>query len=343
MIRSVRSIILVFILVTIAAWIPSSRTRADSQMSPAFADSAYDLINAVNVLRATYGLAPYVISPILMASAQGHADYLAATGTVSHTGLGGSSVTDRILAAGYPLAGELSMGGFRSENIIAGSEAMTVQAAVSQWTGDAPHLTTMTSPHLTEIGAGVTVNGGRVYYVIDCAQPTTSGVVQTAGATVTSGTVVASPGSVILPIVIVTPNANGDVIHEVKAGQSLWQIAIAYETKIDEIKRLNNLLDNNIYPGDKLLIRNVAVLTPTAPIEPTVMDVVSSPTNTSTLTPTIVSPTVPPAITRTATPVSTNTVMGIAIGIIALALLGGGVFIRLGSSNKPNVSKKERL
>jgi len=32
----------------------------------------------------------------------------------------------------------------------------------------------MVSQNLTEIGAGVAVSGGRVYYVIDCARPTTS-------------------------------------------------------------------------------------------------------------------------------------------------------------------------
>ncbi|HEX6269602.1 MAG TPA: LysM peptidoglycan-binding domain-containing protein [Anaerolineales bacterium] len=45
------------------------------------------------------------------------------------------------------------------------------------------------------------------------------------------------------------------MIHEVKFGQTLWQIAISYDARIDEIKSLNNLFDNNLYPGKKLLIK----------------------------------------------------------------------------------------
>jgi LysM repeat protein len=306
---------------------------------PQLADSPYNLINAVNALRASYGLAPYSISSILMSTAQGHADYMAATGNVSHTGVGGSSVTDRLLAAGYPLAGDLSLGGFRSENITSGSEGTSsAQAAVNQWTGDAPHLNTMISSNLTEIGAGVTVNGGRVYYVIDCARPTNSGIPQMAGAPVGSGSAITPGGGVIIPVVVVTPNADGDVIHEVKAGQTLWQIAISYETKIDEIKRLNNVFDNNIYPGNKLLIKKDVVAVQTLPVETLTPEVTSSPTSLSTPTATIIppTPTFPPVNGLPST--SRNNVMGIAMGIIVLALLGGGVVAWLGNSKKsPNI------
>ena len=65
------------------------------------------LIDAVNALRSSHGLASYSINSALMAAAQAHADFMAVTGKASHTGLGGSSVTERLLAAGYPLAGGL--------------------------------------------------------------------------------------------------------------------------------------------------------------------------------------------------------------------------------------------
>ena len=142
-------------------------TRAHAERKPISADSPYDLIDAVNSLRDTSGLSAYSINSILMYTAQAQAEFMAATGNVSHAGPGGISVTDRLLAAGYPLAGDLSLGGFRSENIISGSEGMSAQAAINAWSGDAPHLNTMTSPNLAEIGAGVAVANGRVYYVID--------------------------------------------------------------------------------------------------------------------------------------------------------------------------------
>jgi uncharacterized protein YkwD len=298
------------------------------------AASPYDLINAVNAVRASYGLAPYGISSILMSAAQGHADYMAATGNVSHTGLGESSVTDRLLAAGYPLAGDLSLGGFRSENITSGGEGASAQSAVNQWTGDALHLNTMISPNLTEIGAGVTVNGGRTYFVIDCAQPTNNGVPQTAAAPLGSGSAVPpAGGGVIIPVVVVTPNADGDVIHEVKAGQTLWQIAISYQTKIDELKRLNNLFDNNIYPGTKLLIKK-DVAAPTLPAETPALEATSSPTRMQPSTVTVIPPAGTSTPVREMSSASQTKVMRIVIGIIVFALLGGGVVAWLGNSKK---------
>ena len=93
----------------------ASNLKAEAEEKPHLAGSPLELINAVNELRVSSGLAPYSINSILMATAQAHADYMAATGTVSHMGLGGTSVTGRLLAAGYPLAGDLSLGGFRPE------------------------------------------------------------------------------------------------------------------------------------------------------------------------------------------------------------------------------------
>ncbi len=310
----------------------ASVSHAKTQVKPQLAASPQDLINAVNVLRASYGLAPYGISSTLMSVAQGQADYMAATGKVSHTGVGGSSVTDRLLAAGYPLAGDLSLGGFRSENITSGSETTSAQAVVNQWSGDALHLTTMISPDLNEIGAGVTVNGGKAYFVIDCAQSTIGGVPQTAGSPAAGGSTLI-PGGVIVPVVAVTPNADGDIIHDVKAGQTLWQIAISYGTKIDEIKRLNNLFDNNIYPGSKLLVKKGEGVAATLPPESAMIEATTAQTGLSTLTGTALPPTLASTPVNGVPSASSNGVVAIVIAIIALALLGGMV-AWLGKSNK---------
>ncbi len=269
-----------------------------------------------------------------MSTAQNQADYMAATGKVSHTGAGGSSVTDRLLAAGYPLAGQLSLGGFRSENITSGSEGMPAQAAVNQWMGDSVHLDTMTSATLTEIGAGITASGGRVYFVIDCARSTDSGEPQPAGTSVAGGSTVVAGGGVIILVIVSTPDADGNLIHEVKAGQTLWQIAISYSTKIDEIKRLNNLFDNNIYPGTKLLIRQGAIFTPTLPIDIPTVDVTLSLTNLPTSTDTLLAPTMISTPFSIPLPASTNHIMVSVIGIIAVAFLGGIVFASLGNTKK---------
>ena len=334
--RPISTIITAFALSALITLSTVTSSYAGWDTKPKLAGSPFDLVNAVNALRASYGLAPYSISPILMYTAQSQADFLAATGTMTHTGPGGSGLTDRLLAAGYPLAGELSAGGFRAENITGGNESMPAQAAVDQWTGDALHLNTMLSPNLTEIGAGVAVSNGRVYYVIDCARPTTSGAPEASTPVAGSGSTAPAREAPIAISIVSTPNSNGDVIHEVQFGQTLWQLAIAYNVKLDEIKGLNNLFDNSIYPGTKLLIKT-GVVQPTAAHTETPG---ADQTAISTTTPTF--PIVRPTLTSThvvtplppSPPANTNTIMGVMIGIIVLALLGGGLFTWLGSSKK---------
>jgi len=312
-------------LVTLLGLTTASSSRAESLNRPRAAGSPYDLINAVNELRTSYGLAPYSINSILMYTAQAQAEFMAATANVTHAGPGGIGLTDRLLAAGYPLAGDLSAGGFRAENITSGNENRTAQSAVEGWTRDALHLNTMISPNLSEIGAGVALANGKVYYVIDCALPIIVGLPQGS----TSDPAVEAPLSV--PI-LSTPNSDGDVIHEVMPGQSLWQIAIAYKVTIEDIKRLNNLFDNNIYPGSKLLIKTNVVLPtatltvmPTSPSHMTSTGVPVSPTVTLLPTVTIIWSEKP-----TSAAVKDIPILGIAIGILVLALLGGAVFTWLG-------------
>lgn len=335
--RATTAVVLVFSLLSGA-----STSRAASSVRPRAASSAYDLINAVNALRASHGLALYSISPILMATAQAHADYMAATGNVSHIGSGGSTVTERLLAAGYPLAGDLSLGGFRSENITAGNETKTAQDAVNGWTGDTLHLTTMISPSLTEIGAGVSVNGGRVYYVIDCALPTTHSPPQAAETAIGTESTVVPGGAVLIAVTLVTPNADGDIVHEVQAGQTLWQIAISYGTKIDELKRLNNLYDNNIYPGDKLLIRKGATDATNTPVTASTVEMASIATNPPTSTATVAVSTATVAVTAAPMSISTSRVMSVAIGIITLALLAGIFFIGMSDPRQTKRKTKEK-
>jgi len=67
----------------------------------------------------------------------------------------------------------------------------------------------------------------------------------------------------VIPIKIASPNPDGSLVHEVQEGQTLWNIAAAYQVKLSEILRLNGLTDGSlIYPGQKLLIKTSS-LTPT--------------------------------------------------------------------------------
>jgi uncharacterized protein YkwD len=283
---AVQVVVLVICALTLSAFVGNSRPSAYP-----WAQDAYSVIDGVNALRTAQGLAPYAVSSTLMAVAQAQAEYMASTGTITHTGPDGSRPYQRGMAAGYPLAGQIPPG-FYSENIVGGPD-MSPQAAVQIWTGDAPHMNTMTSPNLQDIGAGVAVSGGMVYYVIDAARPTTSGLPQayTPGAAESS---FSSANELIMPVTKSTPNAKGEIIHEVQAGQSLWQIAIEYGVKIDQIRALNQLSAAYlINPGDTLLIMTVGTPTP----------VPSTPAPAPTVTATMPPPaTIEPAPMATLTP-----------------------------------------
>jgi uncharacterized protein YkwD len=261
---------LVFVLAFSA--LPSGSTQALPLFSVPLQSSS-ELISAVNSLRASNGLPPYNTHPTLMQIAQAQADYMAAIGGSTHYGPDGSRPFQRALAAGYSVAGDLSLGGWFSENI-QGNPGLTPSGAVSAWQGDAPHLGTMLSPNLFDVGAGVSKNGNTVYYVLDAgASGTSSGNPGLPGTITAPGTPLVS--QYMVPITVNTPNADGSIFHEVQYGQTLWSIAIAYNTRIESIKLLNNLRGNDIQPGQKLLVMKIATPlpvtdTPTVtPSEPT--------------------------------------------------------------------------
>jgi uncharacterized protein YkwD len=296
------------------------------------ASDASAVIDAVNSLRSSHGLPPYGVSSILMGTAQAQADYMASIGSTTHTGPGGVTTTQRLLAAGYPLAGDLSLGGFRSENVV-GSPGMTAAEAVNAWTGDSVHLHTMLSTDLTEIGAGVSEQSGVSYYVIDCARPTTSGEPQdySPGAEAQYN---AGLNEIIVPVAISTPNSQGEVIHEVQSGQSLWQIAISYGVKINDIRGLNQLATAYVInPGDTLLIKTVDTPTPAPPTA-----IPTSPVAPPTVAATDATNTVVPTESATPTPAAAHadaTKAGTAVGAIILVALAAAGLVAWAGKARP--------
>jgi LysM repeat protein len=198
---------------------------------------------------------------------------------------------------------------------------MSAADAVASWTEDSVHLHTMLSSDLQEIGAGVSESDGVFYYVIDCARPTTSGAPQayTPGA---ESAYSEGLDEIIVPVSLSTPNAKGEIIHDVKPGQSLWQIAISYGVKIVQIRDLNQLPTAYlINPGDTLLIKTVEPPTPPPPTAipttpaalPTAAKSTQRPTDIPTPTPTPAPP--------LASPVDAGGAVG-AIIFVALAAAG---------------------
>jgi LysM repeat protein len=287
--------------------------------SPNF--TAQELIVEVNDLRAAENLLPFKTNSILMTIAQSHADYIASTGVMTRFNANGVPPFQRAITAGYSVAGDLSQGGLFSENIGSGS-GLTVSDIVGIWQGDAEDLQTMISADLKDVGAGVAVVGGVTYYVLDAGASTDDSAIPSLPATGTPLT-----GTQPVAVIISTPLEDGTVYHLVQANEALWSIALNYNTTVEDLKLLNRLSTNDIYEGQKLLIRKAEVKTAT----PTIMVTATFGIPTSTATHPVT-----PTITATATPLPVPPTSrqngGVVVGIIILlALIAAGIGAWLGS------------
>jgi uncharacterized protein YkwD len=311
----------------------SGSARGPGMAAPA---NGYDLVNAVNSLRAANGLPPYNINSILMTIAQNQADYLASTGGVyGHIGAGGTRPYQRALAAGYSVAGDLSMGGLFSENWAASS---SVQSAVNSWMGDATHRETMLSSDLADIGGGIASGGGMNYYVIDAGLSTGSKAPSsssTGGGTavvIVSGTPVSQEPTIAM-VIVNTPDQSGIIYYTVLPGQTLSQIAMAYKTTVNQIKLYNNLTSDTIYAGQKLFIAKAGTLTPTLPSATATRDL-----STFTPLPTLIVQTDTPTATETpipAAPVSAPAGAGGAVAAIILVALVAAALVAWAGRSRP--------
>lgn len=329
MTHRIRLIFLISILALLVAPSTDESVRAQSPAAPRFA-TAYELIEAVNGLRARNGLPAYTVNSILMGTAQSQANYNASTGISSHVGPGGSSYSDRLIAAGYSFV-------FRSENHMSASPDITGWGLVthSGWS-DSAHQHTMLSPDLCEVGAGVATGGALAYYVLDAACPSGSG--GSSYTAVPGDTSVIGGGGAPTVVVVIpnTPKPDSSTSHLVRPGETLWSIAIAYKTTIVELKTINRLTSDNIYPGDTLMI-----FLPKATQTP-------APTATGTPYPTatpFVFWTVTSSPEPTASPVPLSPVTGgngmIIVGVIIVtALILAGMFTAAGARKNRKSSEK---
>jgi uncharacterized protein YkwD/LysM repeat protein len=327
--------ILLLLMVSLAP-VQAASARSMVSKEPMGQPGASELINAVNALRASRGLSALKVHPILMQTAQSQANALLASGgAVGHSRPGGMTYTEQLIQLGYPLAGDLSLGGFRSENYVFGNN-LSVQDAIQFWLGDEPHTNTMLSPNYIDIGAGVAVGSdGTVYLVIDCARPTSSGLPQSDAALVLTVTVESQSellNQYIIPVSLSTARPDGLVYHKVQYGQSLWSIAIAYGTTINNLRALNNLSDTTVYEGQVLIVQRGA----TQPaISPAAVTASPSPIPMS-LTPTNGEPSASPTMAAppyTETPASSKAAgsssPGLMIGIFVLVMMLGAAMAAL--------------
>jgi LysM repeat protein len=149
---------------------------------------------------------------------------------------------------------------------------------------------------------------------------------------VPGSTPIITSGTSATPVVVIpnTPKPDGSISHIVQPGETLWSIAIAYKTTINELKNINRLTSDDIYPGNTLI-----VLLPNDTPTPL-------PTSTSTPYPspspfifwTVTSSPAPTASAMPTSPVPGGNGVVIAGVIITLAMIAAGIITAAGAGKK---------
>ncbi|WP_326545249.1 CAP domain-containing protein [Mycolicibacterium sp. ND9-15] len=114
------------------------------------------LLNEINAARAANGCGPVAANPQLSAAAARQANDMLANNVRSHTGSDGSSVGQRITAAGYTQYANVGEIIFWSTGVGA-----VPAAAVNWWMNSPGHRAIITDCGMTEAGVAVVRNGAR--------------------------------------------------------------------------------------------------------------------------------------------------------------------------------------
>ncbi len=314
---------------------PTQQPPTATSQPPSQPPTPSQVIEAINNLRLSHGIAPLGVHPVLMRIGQMEAEGIAG-GMGGHWRPNGLTLGQWLISLGYPLSGDLTLDGYRSENW---GFARSAEEAIAMWLGDDEHTNTMLSLDRSDIGVGIAYSAGDEAYVIvvETALQTRSGQQQSEAAAILTGipqTQVAYAGMLtqaakdgVLPqnmaaISLATALPDGNVYHDVKYGQTLWSIAIAYGTTIKQLQQLNGLTDTTVQTGQHLLVMQNA----TQPAPSSIPQILVFPTH-SLSTPTMVStplPVLTPKPTMSERNRRNNMFGLIAIGVAALFL--GGLF-----------------
>jgi LysM repeat protein len=231
----------------LGAILPARAARAASPKQV----SAYELIIAMNTLRVSNGLPALIEDPIVNAVAQSTAQIMADNNMSWHIG----DVRGRIAAAGYGSGGTV----WATENFAVGGAGTGIDSIMATW-ADPDHMRPAVNPAYCNVGAGVAqASNGRYYYILQAAyvsgQECGSTSPSTSGGTPGAGAVPNPVSQLIVPVKVAAPDENGEVYHEVQAGQSFWSIAIAYQITINDLETWNNTSrDTPLQNGQRLFI-----------------------------------------------------------------------------------------
>jgi LysM repeat protein len=338
-----KNFLLLAVFFLFLGWLSAPKVSARDETPQPPKPTPAQVIEAINALRISHGITPLGVHPVLMQIGQMEADGIAG-GMGGHWRPNGLTLGQWLISLGYPLSGDLSLDGYRSENW---GFASSAEDAVSMWLGDDEHTNTMLSLERSDIGIGIAFSGedGSYVIVVETALQTKSGLPQSEAVAILTGipqtqaafssmsTQAAENG--LLPqnmaaVVLATALPDGNVYHDVKYGQALWSIAIAYGTTIKQIQQLNGLTDTTVQPGQHLLILQHATQ-PAPNSAPQVLVFPTQPHSTPTMIPTA-TPTLEVPQEVSDRDRRNNMFSIIAIGVAALFL--GGLFTMM-TKKKP--------
>lgn len=297
-----------------------------------------DMIAMMNGWRASYWSNSLVEDPTLSACAQWTAETMNANGYSGH-----------LVYYGYPSAGDRCPGHGNVTENWAMHYSMDIGILADYW-NDHDHMLPATDQQYTTVGVGISGN----YYVLQAGTKMGDGSSTTSGSNVSGGTnanqadATQDLSNYKNPIITSTPNDDGSIYHVVQSGQFLYDLATYYGVGVETIKTLNALVGDDIYAGDKLLIR----LAPTVTITPTRTVTIQMPTRTQ--TPTSIPTTPRPTRTITPTP-DPKAVKGlpeidrqwVGLGLLVLSAIGFFVvfyflFLRPATKKTPPAASSEQ-
>lgn len=198
-------------------------------------DAVGDLLGRINALRATVGRAPYSLNSALSAAAQDQAQWMASTGTVSHTRPDGSGPRTRALNAGYPSSDV-------SENIYGGTLA-TAGNAWAFWVNSDIHYRGLVNERYRDVGIGVGQSTWGNTFVLVFGNPGggTAPIVVAAASGSSQ-----SAGPPPQPAYVKGIDESGNILHEVQPGDTLGDILLIYGYTWDMlpyIESINGITD----------------------------------------------------------------------------------------------------
>ena len=124
---------------------------------PAGGDQGAAVLTQINATRAAHGCGPVAANPQLTASAARQANDMLANGVQGHTGSDGSTLAQRVTAAGYVSYAKLGEIVFWSTG-----PGFTPAAAVTWWMNSPRHRAIITDCDLTDAGFAAVSSGNKI-------------------------------------------------------------------------------------------------------------------------------------------------------------------------------------